>query len=263
MRAITISQSANATLLVHQPMICTLFFPSMANIYKQCFLHSATMPHTCPSTNVVLFVLSFYFPDVPDDRTQAKKVVNALHAPHSETFQVGNAYSAAQGAALASRPAVVLQAPSGASPFIYPGVAAADAASSQSFSGTSYPVVSSNPYSTIYGAFQNYGPMQRWAEEDSAEHALNLNRWRMRILEAKLEQAKLRRALMNQQKIGDKEAEELPSLPKAGSSTKGKGGAAWGKGGVEKDVGRLKRMLASVAEETSSALESLTSQVGS
>jgi hypothetical protein len=203
-----------------------------------------------------------FFSNVPDDCAQAKKVVKALHAPHSETFQVGNAYSASQGAALASRPAVVMQAPSGASPFIYPGVAAVDAASSQSFSGTSYPVVSSNPYSTIYGAFQNYGPMQRWAEEDSAEHALNLNRWRMRILEAKLEQAKLRRALMDQEMLGNKEAAGSPSLTEAGSSRKDKGGAAGGKGGVEKDIGRLKRMLASVAEETSSALESLTSEVG-
>lgn len=47
------------------------------------------------------------------------------------------------------------------------------------------------PYNTIYGQFVNYGPMQRWAAEDTAEHAYTLSKWRAAILKSRIQQAEL------------------------------------------------------------------------
>lgn len=105
--------------------------------------------------------------------------------------------------------------------------------------------------------------MQRWSEEDSAEHSYNLNRWRESILLAKIQQAKLRKQLMDQEKGLDwrRGGESETTQAASGRLGAGGGGGGGGQGKVTREVKDLKKMLAGVAEETSSALEGIASEV--
>jgi len=157
-------------------------------------------------------------------------------------------------------------------------------------------VVPGNPYNTIYGQFVNYGPMKRWAAEDSAEHAYNLSKWRAAILKAKIQQAELSQQLMESaanmpvtqaqgqedlDKEDGEEAKKIQAAKKKGEA-EGEEKGREEKGAeeeeeerlragaesrsspspqLESEVGSLKKMLADVAEQTADALGSITKKI--
>jgi hypothetical protein len=127
----------------------------------------------------------------------AKKVIETLHDPGAQLIPAGYASSDEEAPSFARRRAVVWNSPTapdhfpvhfrGVVPPPHPAV----------LQGVPYhPLVPGNPYNTIYGQFVNYGPMKRWAAEDTAEHAYNLSKWRAAILKAKIQQAELSQQLM-------------------------------------------------------------------
>jgi len=108
-------------------------------------------------------------------------------------------------------------------------------------------------------------PME-WAAEDAAEHAYNLAQWRVKILRAKMEQAKLRKQLMSVT-MGATEEPEGPSesgddASEGGGDDKGRGRGM--RGGGESRRGELvavKQSLLSLAQETVGAIKQLKNQM--
>jgi len=101
-------------------------------------------------------------------------------------------------------------------------------------------------------------PME-WAAEDAAEHAYNLAQWRVKILRAKMEQAKLRKQLMAVT-MGATEGAEGPS--EVGGDDEDE--EADGDRGRESRRGELvavKQSLLSLATETVGAIKQLKQQM--
>jgi len=88
------------------------------------------------------------------------------------------------------------------------------------------------------------GGQPEWASEDAAQHALNLANWRIKLLQAKLEQAKLASKVMNVAAPGTYENEEDEYKTKTASQLK-----------------QIKNGLVSLASSTSDAISSLADKV--
>jgi hypothetical protein len=217
-----------------------------------------------------------------------RQVVHAINNPNAVFLPAGNAANDKEGVEFSQRPGVMFNVPGVHGALQYNGVAE-PTAPVQTMQGVAYPSYTANPYDTIYGRFANYGPMQRWAAEDSAEHAYTLSKWRENILRARIEQAKLRKELMDAN--NGFPAESTPAAASAASSTPqlstrpqggqslravpkgpsavglsgGAGAAVGGKPAAEaamaQEIGALKSTLAKVAEETADSLVELRRKV--
>eukprot|EP00802_Teleaulax_amphioxeia_P012783 Tamp_12828.p1 GENE.Tamp_12828~~Tamp_12828.p1 ORF type:complete len:478 (-),score=144.80 Tamp_12828:342-1712(-) len=105
-------------------------------------------------------------------------------------------------------------------------------------------------------------PME-WAAEDAAEHAYNLAQWRVKILRAKMEQAKLRKQLMavtmgateGTPEAGGDSAEDDEDEDR-GRSSRGRGG-----GLRQGELVAVKQSLLSLAQETVGAIKQLKTQM--
>jgi hypothetical protein len=86
-----------------------------------------------------------------------------------------------------------------------------------------------------------------WAAEDAAQHALNLANWRIKLLQAKLEQAKLAAKVMNVATPGSYSAPAAVLKPK-GSKT-------------QTELREMQRSITSLAESTSKAISALSARV--
>lgn len=102
-------------------------------------------------------------------------------------------------------------------------------------------------------------PME-WAAEDAAEHAYNLAQWRVKILRAKMEQAKLRKQLMAVT-MGATEGAEGPSG--AGGDEDDEDDDDGGRGRVDRrgELVAVKQSLLSLATETVGAIKQLKEQM--
>ena len=96
-------------------------------------------------------------------------------------------------------------------------------------------------------------PME-WAAEDAAEHAYNLAQWRVKILRAKMEQAKLRKQLMAVTMGATPDVEEGPSED---ASVR----ASPGSRGRRGELLAVKKSLLSLAQETVGAIKQLKGQM--
>ncbi|EKX31442.1 hypothetical protein GUITHDRAFT_156576 [Guillardia theta CCMP2712] len=94
-------------------------------------------------------------------------------------------------------------------------------------------------------------PME-WAAEDAAEHAYNLAQWRVKILKAKMEQAKLRKELMAVT-MGD-DSEDANEDRMVGSRGRRKGRS-------DTELKAVKMSLLTLAKETVSAIRQLKNQM--
>jgi len=92
------------------------------------------------------------------------------------------------------------------------------------------------------------GGQPEWAAEDAAQHALNLANWRIKLLQAKLEQAKLAAKVMNVATPGSSFA--------AGSADELKGTS------TQTELKAMQKGLVSLASSTSDAIESLSHKIG-
>ena len=95
-------------------------------------------------------------------------------------------------------------------------------------------------------------PME-WAAEDAAEHAYNLAQWRVKILRAKMEQAKLRKQLMAVTMGATSDAE--------GPSEEDSVRASPGSRGRRGELLAVKKSLLSLAQETVGAIKQLKGQM--
>jgi hypothetical protein len=86
------------------------------------------------------------------------------------------------------------------------------------------------------------GGMQEWAAEDAAQHALNLANWRIKLLQAKLEQAKLASQVMN---VGDEQTNYLLARKQVAQP-------------AELQLKAMKRQLVSLVGTTSKEIHALT-----
>jgi len=98
-------------------------------------------------------------------------------------------------------------------------------------------------------------PME-WAAEDAAEHAYNLAQWRVKILRAKMDQAKLRKQLMALS-MGDDAApssalSEEPEEPEERGRDEGRD---------EEELKSMKQSLLNLAQETVGAIKQLKNQM--
>jgi len=95
-----------------------------------------------------------------------------------------------------------------------------------------------------------------WAAEDAAQHALNLANWRIKLLQAKLEQAKLAAKVMNVATPSCNTAVKCS----AGGYTPATLSAAPSKTSTE--LRQMKQEMLSLASSTSSAIQNLASKIG-
>ena len=109
-----------------------------------------------------------------------------------------------------------------------------------------------------YNAYQNptvwngdhvtSGGEPEWASEDAAQHALNLANWRIKLLQAKLEQAKLASKVMN---VGTPlETHMAKTSAKVSSSD-------------QAQLASLRKGLASLAKQTTHAMSALAAKIDS
>ena len=121
------------------------------------------------------------------------------------------------------------------------------------------------PFGTAYGAPVGYNTYQaptlwsgdhvvsggqpEWAAEDAAQHALNLANWRIKLLQAKLEQAKLAAKVMNVAAPGASMAGATAPGLKSDSRT-------------QSELKAMQKGLVSLAASTSDAIEALSHKIG-
>eukprot|EP00287_Rhodomonas_sp_CCMP768_P013382 CAMPEP_0196717708 /NCGR_PEP_ID=MMETSP1091-20130531/1073_1 /TAXON_ID=302021 /ORGANISM="Rhodomonas sp., Strain CCMP768" /LENGTH=296 /DNA_ID=CAMNT_0042058159 /DNA_START=14 /DNA_END=904 /DNA_ORIENTATION=- len=124
------------------------------------------------------------------------------------------------------------------------------------------------PYSAAYAAPAGYNSYQaptvwsgdhvvsagqpEWAAEDAAQHALNLANWRIKLLQAKLEQAKLAAKVMNvaTPSCNTAKCESTPATLRAAPSK------------TATELRQMKHEMLSLASSTSSAISALAAKVG-
>jgi len=134
-----------------------------------------------------------------------------------------------------------------AMPFGYPGMAAPYGAM---YGGSYGAPVGMNAYQapTVWqGDHVVSGGQPEWAAEDAAQHALNLANWRIKLLQAKLEQAKLAAKVMNVATPGTSFSGDTAELH--GSNT-------------QTELKAMQKGLVSLASSTSDAIESLSHKIG-
>eukprot|EP00802_Teleaulax_amphioxeia_P009842 Tamp_09864.p1 GENE.Tamp_09864~~Tamp_09864.p1 ORF type:complete len:285 (-),score=75.20 Tamp_09864:1258-2046(-) len=117
-------------------------------------------------------------------------------------------------------------------------------------------------YATVWqGDHVLSGGQPEWAAEDAAQHALNLDNWRIKILQAKREQARLNGDIQrisgsNTDKQGTRkyQAMDQPQL-KQGENGDGQ------QYGQQSKLDKLQRSLAEVAADTTKAIGALASEI--
>jgi len=135
-----------------------------------------------------------------------------------------------------------------AMPFGYPGYGAAPYGAT--YGGGYGAPVGMNAYQapTVWqGDHVVSGGQPEWAAEDAAQHALNLANWRIKLLQAKLEQAKLAAKVMNVATPGTSFSGDSAQLQ--GSHT-------------QTELKAMQTGLVSLATSTSDAIESLSHKIG-
>jgi len=148
--------------------------------------------------------------------------------------------------------------PCGMAPTVYTSMA-------PTVTTTSYPAPLAPPTLPAVGNTYQYptvwsgdhvlnGGQPEWAAEDAAQHALNLANWRIKLLEAKKEQARLSKEVMTTGNIA-------PSNPGGDKKKAGKKEAGKKKGGSDAQLKGIEKSVLALATETRKAIGAIESQI--